>query len=239
MRKRHAIACALAWNVALLCATEAGTASDIGRVEGTYYRGDGLGVNWTLSLSAAGTFSFTWDGCLGRYDDNDGDAVVDGDFLELRPRRPLDRGLGKQLPLRWVPVPWGGRMYLLEEGDVPLFAKYVNQGWEPRVGSHGLFLLRREDWKKTAPGMPTLPGKWSSLLLAKPVDARVARVLTPSRAEIDKGAANGLQVGMLLTAVQGNDWVDVKVQSVDQNQAIVEAEDGHTLTGSHRVTSRP
>ena len=229
----------MAWSVALLGATETATASDIGRVAGTYYQGDGLGVNWSLTVSAAGAFSFTWDGCLGRYDENDGDAVLEGGFLELRPRKPLDHGMGKQLPLQWVPVPWGGRMYLLEEGDIPLFAKYVNQGWEPRARSHGLFLLRREDWKKKAPGMPSLPGKWSSLLLAKPVNARVVRALTPSRAEIDKGTANGLQVGMLLTAVHGNDWVDVAVQSVDQNQAIVEAEDGQTLTKGHLVTSRP
>jgi hypothetical protein len=45
--------------------------------------------------------------------------------------------MGKQLPLQWVLVPWGDRMYLLEEEDIPLFAKYVNQGWEPRTEAHG------------------------------------------------------------------------------------------------------
>jgi hypothetical protein len=214
-------------------------AAEVGRVAGAYYQGDGLGVNWSLTVGAAGTFAFTWDGCLGRYDENEGDAVLEGGVLKLRPKKPLDHGMGKQLPLLWVPVRWGDRFYLLEEEDIPLFAKYVNQGWEPRTEAHGLFLLRRDDWKKKTSGPPVLPEKWSGLLLAQPVSARVVRVLANARAVIDKGSVHGLQVGMLLTALRGNDWVDVSVQSVDQNQAIVEAQDSHKLTTRHRITSRP
>ncbi len=141
-------------------------ATDLSEVAGVYYGGDGLGVNWTLTIVATGRFSFTWDGCLGRYDENEGDAVLEGGTLRLRPEQPLDKGLAKKLPLRWLPVAWGERVYLLEEEDVPLFAKYVNQGSEPRSEAHGLFLLRRDDWKKVAPGAPALPEKWSSFLLA-------------------------------------------------------------------------
>ena len=135
-------------------------------------------------------------------------------------------------------MPWGDRMYLLEEEDIPRFAKYVNRGWEPRSGAHGLFLLRREDWKKRVSGAPALPDKWSGLVLSKPVSARVLRVLDDGRAEIDRGSDHGLQVGMLLTAVYENDRVDVTVRSVERDQSVIEAEDGHELTKRHRVTSR-
>lgn len=83
--------------------------------------------------------------------------MLEDGILRLHPEKSLDQGMREQLPLQWVPVPWGDRMYLLEEKDIPLFAKYVNQGWEPRSEEHGLFLLRQQDWKKKVSGPPGLP----------------------------------------------------------------------------------
>jgi hypothetical protein len=213
----------------------------LGAVTGEYYLGDGLGLNWTLSLNAAGAFSFEWDGCMGRYDESEGSATLEDGFVRLVPTKAREQGVGKPLPLRWLPVPWGDRMYLLSEDDVPLFASYVNRGWEPRSGAHGLFLLRRDDWQKPAAGPPRLPDRWMPFILTKPVEARVTRVLGRHRAEINAGSQQGVQPGMLLTVIgRKREWADVRATAVAARSSVVEGEYGRpALAKGQRVTSKP
>ena len=52
---------------------------------GDYYYGDGLGVNVELTLAPDSGFVFTWNGCLGLYDQNYGD-VAEFD-RKIRPSR--------------------------------------------------------------------------------------------------------------------------------------------------------
>ena len=54
---------------------------------GTYYQGDGLGYQIHLTLAADGSFTGTWDGCMGRYGDSDGNWSVSGKTLALSPHR--------------------------------------------------------------------------------------------------------------------------------------------------------
>lgn len=42
---------------------------------GSYYYGDGLGVNVELTLAPKSGFAFTWHGCLGLYDMNYGNVL--------------------------------------------------------------------------------------------------------------------------------------------------------------------
>src|SRR5262245_42900344 len=42
---------------------------------GTYYQGDGLGTNVTLVLAPEGGATYTWTGCLGLYDCNQGNIA--------------------------------------------------------------------------------------------------------------------------------------------------------------------
>src|ERR1043165_9014837 len=51
---------------------------------GSYYQGDGLGVNQHIVLSPKAGFVFTWHGCLGLYDRNYGEVREDKDTLQLK-----------------------------------------------------------------------------------------------------------------------------------------------------------
>ncbi len=77
------------------------------------------------------------------------------------------------------------------------------------------------------------------LSAGEPVRGRILTLVEGRRAEIDVGSAQGLRAGMLMTAVDGNDWIDVIIRSVEPDRSVVEAEEGHKLTKRHRVTSRP
>jgi hypothetical protein len=61
-----------------------------GQFAGTYYQGDGLGCKIHLTLAADGSFTGTWDGCLGRYGDSNGNWSVSGKTLTLSPHRETD-----------------------------------------------------------------------------------------------------------------------------------------------------
>lgn len=54
---------------------------------GTYYEGDGLGCKIHITLASDGSFTGTWDGCLGRYGDSNGNWSVAGQTLTLSPHR--------------------------------------------------------------------------------------------------------------------------------------------------------
>lgn len=90
---------------------------------GSYYRGDGLGLNCTLDIDGEGRFTSLWTGCLGVYDRNEGTAAMVDGRLVLHPERP-DRL--KSLATEYVPVRWGERTYLIPKGD-----------GQPRAASRG------------------------------------------------------------------------------------------------------
>ena len=76
-------------------------------VVGSYYYGDGLGVNCSLVVKPEGRFTFMWRGCLGAYCQNQGDAKIVNHHLILTPEQPNEsRGFGGT-PTDFIPVPWG------------------------------------------------------------------------------------------------------------------------------------
>jgi hypothetical protein len=66
------------WVEAMMIASLLLVLSLAGPPGGEYYSGDGLGVNWTVSLTEEGRFEFAWHGCLGLYDSNEGPFALDG-----------------------------------------------------------------------------------------------------------------------------------------------------------------
>src|SRR5277367_4622347 len=88
-----------------------GKPDSLNEIAGNYYFGDGLGVNCSLNLSADGKFKFTWRGCLGTYDENDGSAAMKDGVLHLAPTKANVREGFKGTPTEFFPVPWGDRMY--------------------------------------------------------------------------------------------------------------------------------
>jgi hypothetical protein len=176
---------------------------------GSYYQGDGLGVNVTLDLAPAAGFVFEWHGCMGLYDRNFGAVNLDGDHVHLIPELPNTRKGFEGTPLDFNLVRWGKRRYLIPSDAMLGFCNAVNAGYEPRKGLHGGFLLRREGESQSVSGPPELPQDYVGCLLHGPIAARVVAVgpslLRPSVADfkfrvtavtLDAGSAEGVWEGM-------------------------------------------
>jgi hypothetical protein len=56
-------------------------------VAGSYYCGDGLGYNVTLTLKDNGTYSGEWHGCLGKYGDASGSWKLSDKRIILTPKK--------------------------------------------------------------------------------------------------------------------------------------------------------
>ena len=209
-------------------------------VVGDYYRGDGHGLSVNLSLRSDATFAFSHGGHLGQSLAVEGHARLEGAFLYLEPATSLPPAEASLLPRRLVVVPWAERVYLVPEGEGPLFAAHVTRGREPRTEVYGWFLLKRTDWQKAASGPPAVPATWQKWLLQSPVDARIIRALARHRAEINAGSKQGLHPGILLALVSKKYGPsDVKVVSVTVDSSIIENDYGDPpLLVGWRVTSR-
>jgi hypothetical protein len=194
----------------LLLALPAAAATDMA---GDYYLGDGLGLNWSLSLDADHRFAFTWRGCLGLYGASAGEWRLDGDRLRLIASGEPE-GMAKRAPLEYLVVRWGPRTYLVKADDVVDFCNQINRQWEPRDDAHGMVYLRDGDWDLLATGRPQLPKKYEAYILDHPVRARI---IAGNR--IDAGASDGLLPGMVLIG----DTVNIRIVNVREHDADVEA----------------
>jgi len=178
---------------------------------GDYYFGDGTGQNVSVSLSRHSGVAATWQGCLGTYSANKGTVIpqADGSLL-LKFEQPNDeRAFGFADHL--VPVPWGERMYMISEKELPAFASAVNLGDEPRKGAYGSFLMRSGDERRKVHGLPVLPPAQQSLIREVPLEVGVVsanrlhnndadKFECQYRLKLDRGANDGLAAGMKLVA---------------------------------------
>lgn len=209
-------------------------------VAGDYYFGDGLGVKCSITLVAAGRFTFKWDGCLGTYGWNEGTAYTRDGVLHLAPQNPNPRGFGGT-PTEFYPVRWGDRLYLIPTNDIVQFCCEFNQGSEPRAGIHQSYYLRIGDADKGVSGKPAVPKQWTKFFLEQPVQGKITELVGKQEAWLDKGAADGLIKGMILTAKQHGELMfgDVRVEAVEKGRCRIKCqwEDGELAIGQ-TVTSR-
>lgn len=126
------------------------------QIAGKYYLGRGLGFNFTLTVTPRGTFSYTWQGCLGTYAEVSGGAFLRNGELVLEPSSQKG-GTDGRLDTRFVPVRWGARQYLVPSDELPDFANQVKEGREPRSSSLGDSYLRQDDLNVPVTGEPDLP----------------------------------------------------------------------------------
>ena len=190
---------------------------------GSYYYGDGKGVNCRLTLTAEGTFSFQWRGCLGVYDSNEGTAkLVDG-CLILKPTKPNQRKGFRGTATDFIPVSWGkpkSRIYLIPNGEEKEFCNSVNLGREPRNRVHGRHYLRDDDWKIKVDRAPEVPNEWKSWLLNAPIEGKILEVRAGGVAKINLGSKDGVWKGMGLY-VDGAGFGFVVVKSVNSKSSII------------------
>jgi hypothetical protein len=126
---------------------------------GSYYRGDGLGINESLVLAPAG-FAFSRSSCTEAAWNYGGVRAEDG-AVRLTPELPLEEP--RPCPTALVPVRVGERRYLVEEARLAKFESAAGRGTlgAPRHSAEfaveELFFLNREDEGKLAAGAPVLP----------------------------------------------------------------------------------
>lgn len=125
-------------------------------IVGSYYRGDGVGVNGMIDIGRDGRFSILASGCTGVYRRNRGGIVAYAETITLCPKRPEYLAGFSRDPITLVPVRWGDRVYLLPPGKMENFCFSIKAGMEPRNRKHGLFYLRAGTWSNPATGFPEL-----------------------------------------------------------------------------------
>lgn len=164
---------------------------------GEYYFGDGLGVNVSIALAPKNGFVFSWHGCLGMYDQNWGEVVVDPDegSLHLRCHFNNTREGFQGIATDLQPVRWGDRHYLVPVSELLEFCNHVNSGSETRRGVHGRFALRRGDEKLAVEGSPEVPAKYQRFLLSKPIMAKISDI-DGEQIIVDIGSIDGAFAGM-------------------------------------------
>jgi len=97
-------------------------AADAARFAGTYYNGDGLGVNINLTLKPDGSYAADWHGCLGPYGEASGNWRVARKTLTLSPVKETD--MMKRFTKAMDVVERDGRVVFVEPDFRDLFKKY-------------------------------------------------------------------------------------------------------------------
>jgi len=177
---------------------------------GSYYLGDGLGMNVKLSIAPTAGVAATWMGCLGMYGSNEGIVEPQSDgSLQLVLNRPNKQGFGG-FDEHLQPVRWGERHYLIPVDALEAFVSAVNLGDEPRSRVHGEYALRIGDEEKPVDGLPELPAAVRAHLRSEPLLIRPSAVSVDKtsdrdgwcektyRVQLPYGSADGIAVGVRL-----------------------------------------
>lgn len=135
---------------------------------GAYYEGDGLGMNNSLLISPSGEYSFEDSNCRGPSDWDQGAIRYQDGLLRFEGARSFALA-GRDFRV----VPWGARVYLINEAALVSFANDVNLGSEPRYRVHGFHLMRRGGEDLLAIGMPEVPKEIRPYLLEHAIDAAI------------------------------------------------------------------
>lgn len=196
----------------LVYVTKATAVGIPGDLQGTYYFGDGLGVNCSLVLTKD-NFTFRWTGCMGEYDKNAGPARMEGNLLVLSPKRPNSREGFQGTATRFYPIRWSKRIYLVGEEQMLGFCGKVRGGWQGdefdgrsafyylRIDTPGMFKSLKE-----LKGKPVVPSSYERYL-KEPFVTRV--VSTGKTFTVDKGRADGL-APMAFLSDKAGEWYRVE-----------------------------
>jgi hypothetical protein len=155
--------------------------------------------------------------------------VVDADFVSPN--------LSKE-PLRYVPIRWGSRRYLVPETRMIDFCNDVNVGDEDFSIGRGWFACR-DSGAREAAGKPQLPAPYRNYILDQPLTAKATAVnlvtaqgaASSSRAAVklvvDAGSNRGVFQGMLLSVVEPKVIGTFRVTTVRETECDVEEVSHH------------
>ncbi len=127
--------------------------------------------------------------------------------------------------VRYIPVKWGARLYLVDENEMPCFCAVASTP-DNTLGSgvHGQHYVKRNG--QTPPpvvvGEAAIPERYRDFYENGPVQAVVARVERGGKVILNKGAADRVKPGMLLAA-KGPPTIELKVLSVQEHESVAQA----------------
>ena len=129
-------------------------------LEGAYYFGDGLGVNCLLELKENRRFSFRWTGCVGVYDRNTGRWEWEGQVMVFKPEHKNATEGFSGMNVRFIPVAWGQRVYLVDEYELPGFCAGIKRLTSRDL--HGLDFVKVGKSRELSPlsGEPRVPARY-------------------------------------------------------------------------------
>lgn len=181
---------------------------------GDYYFGDGLGVNCSLTLTNDHYFTFRWTGCVGEYDRNQGRWEMQGDMLVLIPERPKPTEGFSGINVRFVPVLWGKKVYLVDEYEMPGFCATAGDREKSLLDDiHGLDYAKLEETPgQPRTGKPVLPARYEEFYAKGEVIAHVAAAKTDGTVTLKRQGNRPLEVGMRLV-ISGYEGIEVRVTS--------------------------
>ncbi len=179
---------------------------------GTYYEGDGLGENVTITLAPKAGVAFLNYGCLGLYGGDHGDvleALPDG----LRLKLVFGNARNSFLSERIYFVKWGAERFLVPDWLMLQMVNNYNQEGFTRSSMFGIPRLLRDGaprrmWDEAPDGRPELPPQFAKLLLTSPVSLKVSKVSADTRrggrigkisvraVHFDAGSDKGIFTGM-------------------------------------------
>ena len=187
---------------------------------GSYYFGDGLGMNCGLDLTKDHRFAFRWTGCLGTYDKNTGSWEIVGDTVTLKPEGPNKHEGLEGMDTQFVPVVWKHKLYLLDEYKAPHFLAHIEadaQDEYRRNDIHGMVYVLRAGGQIKEVGLPDyVPTRFKGFMGRKPVEARVTEVYRDGTVTIDKGSSSGLEVGIRM---DGSDCSEIELIEVNEHSS--------------------
>ena len=140
----------------------------------------------------------------------------------MRPRGTSRKSRRSSFPVRYLPIKWGRRLYLVPDAQMIDFCNSVNSGSEPRSNVHGLSYLRRNDYKINVKGSPSVPKHWRDYILTRPVHGKVLRLFGKYRMKVDLGFVDGIRVGMDLHVIHGGNEETIEVIRVGNSRCIGE-----------------
>ena len=85
---------------------------------GLYYQGDGLGTNLNLAVAPKAGFAFAGRGCVGLSGQNYGEITEKDGHLIFSFALKNEEYMTSGIPEKFLPVPWGERMYLIPQGEI-------------------------------------------------------------------------------------------------------------------------
>jgi hypothetical protein len=204
---------------------------------GTYYFGDGLGVNCHLDLKADHTFMFRWTGCMGEYDRNEGKWEVKGDMVVLDPKDENKHEGFEGVNVRFLPTIWNHKLFLVDEYEAPGFCSSLRKNVEKGLinNIHGDSFVRVNDKtfvQTTVKHDNFVSPRFAAFIGKKPVACQVMEVLPNGHVVLDEGSDEGLRAGLML---QADEWNTGDLEIVSVSSTTAEAVPGYFFNSTTKV----